>query len=120
MTGANRISSIRWTRERAALLAVGCLMVGIAAGWGIRGSQRSGAAPALAASPPTLSDPSATQTRTQPDREQMKQMADTQAAPLLDKLKADPANPDVLVSLGNLYYDAQQYPSAVDYYMRSL
>ena len=47
-------------------------------------------------------------------------MADTQAAPLLDKLKADPANPDLLIPVGNLYYDAQQYPVAVDYYARAL
>jgi tetratricopeptide (TPR) repeat protein len=43
-------------------------------------------------------------------------MADAQAAPLLEKLKLDPRNPDLLTSIGNLYYDAHQYPIAVDYY----
>jgi tetratricopeptide (TPR) repeat protein len=47
-------------------------------------------------------------------------MADAQAAPLLEKLKADPQNPDLLTSVGNLYYDAQQYPTAIDYYGRVL
>ena len=47
-------------------------------------------------------------------------MADAQAAPLLDKLKADPKNPDLLAGIGNIYYDAQQYPIAVDYYARAL
>jgi len=47
-------------------------------------------------------------------------MADTQAASLLAKLSADPSNPDTLASIANLYYDAQQYPVAVDYYSRSL
>jgi tetratricopeptide (TPR) repeat protein len=50
----------------------------------------------------------------------LKEMADAQAAPLLDKLKSDPANPDLLTGIGNLYYDAQEYPTAVDYYQRAL
>jgi tetratricopeptide (TPR) repeat protein len=47
-------------------------------------------------------------------------MADAQAAPLLDRLKAEPKNPELLAAIGNLYYDAQQYSAAVDYYQRSL
>jgi cytochrome c-type biogenesis protein CcmH/NrfG len=47
-------------------------------------------------------------------------MADAQAAPLLDKLKAEPKNPELLAGIGNIYYDAQQYPIAVDYYGRAL
>ncbi|MGA8730239.1 MAG: tetratricopeptide repeat protein [Terracidiphilus sp.] len=50
----------------------------------------------------------------------MKEIADEQAAPLLEKLKSDPRNPDLLTGIGNLYYDAQQYSSAVDYYGRAL
>jgi cytochrome c-type biogenesis protein CcmH/NrfG len=51
---------------------------------------------------------------------QMKEMADAQAAPMIEKLKSDPNNPDLLASIGNLYYDAKQYPIAVDYYGRAL
>jgi tetratricopeptide (TPR) repeat protein len=47
-------------------------------------------------------------------------MADNQAAPLIAKLNADPKNLDLLTSIGNLYYDAQQYPVAVNYYGRVL
>jgi tetratricopeptide (TPR) repeat protein len=43
-------------------------------------------------------------------------MADAQAAPLVSKLKADANNPELLTSVGNIYYDAQQYAFAVDYY----
>jgi tetratricopeptide (TPR) repeat protein len=35
-------------------------------------------------------------------------------------LKSQPDNADLLNSIGNLYYDAQQYPTAIDYYTRSL
>ena len=43
-----------------------------------------------------------------------------QAAPMLEKLKADPKNTALLISVGNLYYDAKQYPTAIDYYKRLL
>jgi tetratricopeptide (TPR) repeat protein len=56
----------------------------------------------------------------QPGPEQMKKMADTQAAPMIEKLKSDPNNPRLLASVGNVYYDTQQYPTAIDYYQRSL
>lgn len=55
-----------------------------------------------------------------PILEEMKQMADKQATLLIDKLKSDPNNPDPLTSIGNVYYDVQQYPIAVDYYGRAL
>ena len=47
-------------------------------------------------------------------------MADTQAQPLLQQLKSDAKNPTLLYQIGNLYYDAQQYPEAVKYYEQSL
>ncbi len=50
----------------------------------------------------------------------MKALADSQAAPLLEQLKASPADPALLANIGNVYYDAQQYPAAIDYYGRSL
>ena len=50
----------------------------------------------------------------------LKEMADTHAAPLLDQLRSNPQSPDLLTSIGNVYYDAQQYPLAVEYYTRAL
>jgi cytochrome c-type biogenesis protein CcmH/NrfG len=47
-------------------------------------------------------------------------MADTQAGPLLEKLKADPNNAGLLASIGNVYYDTQQFGTAIDYYQRAL
>jgi tetratricopeptide (TPR) repeat protein len=55
-----------------------------------------------------------------PATDGLKQMADAQAAPLLNRLKSDPNNTDLLASIGNVYYDAQQYPTAIDYYERVL
>jgi tetratricopeptide (TPR) repeat protein len=51
---------------------------------------------------------------------EMQKMADTQAAPLIEKLKADPPTKQLLESIGNVYDDAQQYPVAIEYYKRAL
>jgi tetratricopeptide (TPR) repeat protein len=56
----------------------------------------------------------------QPTAEQLRQMADTQAQPLVQQLASDPKNSTLLYQIGNLYYDAQQYPEAVKYYEQSL
>ncbi len=50
----------------------------------------------------------------------MLKMAETQAAALIEKLKSDPANAELLQNIGNIYYDAQQFPTAIDYYQRAL
>jgi tetratricopeptide (TPR) repeat protein len=97
------------------LLGAVCLAVGLAAGWLIRGWQSPTAAASTAiAGPATTGAPSAANTA------QLKQQADRQAAPLLEQLKTQRDNADLLSSIGNLYYDAQQYQTAVDYYTRSL
>ena len=83
-----------WTDVQAYTLAVICLLLGVASGWLIRGSQSAAASPAAAASAP-VSRGMSTATG-QPTAEQLRQMADTQAAPLIAKLKADPKNPELL------------------------
>lgn len=107
----------RWTRERTAMFALVCLVAGTAGGWFVRGLRPP--APSIAPAAAAVNQEAAA-APVQPGPAQMREMADAQAAPLLEKLKSDPANADLLTSLGNLYYDAQQYPVAVDYYARVL
>jgi len=106
----------RWTNSQAYVLCVICLLVGLAGGWLIRGSQASSApvehVSAASAQPENSS--------TQPTPEQMRNMADKQAAPLIAQLKSDPTNAKLLAQIGNIYYDTQQYPVAIDYYQRTL
>jgi tetratricopeptide (TPR) repeat protein len=121
MTDTYRTPVEQWTRRHAILLWVFCLAAGIAGGFSIRAIQTP-AAPgpperATVPAPAALQGGAASQA---PSPARMKEMADAQAAPQLERLKADPANPDLLTSLGNVYYDAQQYPIAVDYYGRAL
>lgn len=117
----NTSSSTNWTSVQAYTLAVVCLLLGMAGGWLIRGSQSPAAAPieTASASAPAPGTAGAGM-NSQPTPEQLKHMADAQAAPLIEKLKTDPNNPELLAGIGNFYYDAQQYPIAVDYYGRSL
>jgi cytochrome c-type biogenesis protein CcmH/NrfG len=110
------ISIAQWTSVQAYTLAVICLLVGIAGGWLIRGSQ-SPAATDASASATTPAAATAAQT---PTPAQMLKMAETQAAALIEKLKSDPANAELLQNIGNIYYDAQQFPTAIDYYQRAL
>jgi cytochrome c-type biogenesis protein CcmH/NrfG len=42
------------------------------------------------------------------------------AEPLLIQLKANPSDVDTLAKLGNLYYDGQAYPQAIEYYEKAL
>ena len=121
MTDTKRATSIdQWTSVQAYTLAVVCLVVGIAGGWLMRGSQSPAAAATdtASASAPALTN--ANGSSQTPTPAQMQQMADTQAGPLLEKLKADPANAGLLASIANIYYDTQSFPTAIEYYQRAL
>src|ERR1700723_1065141 len=98
----------------ALVLAAACLMAGIAGGW----LMREWKSPAIAASTPAPAPKAPAPPASNLAR--VKAMADAEAAPMLVRLKADPNNPELLTSVGNLYYDAQQYPAAVDYYAGAL
>jgi cytochrome c-type biogenesis protein CcmH/NrfG len=118
MTETNRsIKTEQWTSVQAYVLAVICLLVGIAGGWLIRGSQNPAGTETASAAAAAPAIAPGTQT---PTPAQMQKMADAQAAPLIEKLKADPNNVALLESTGNVYYDAQQFPTAIDYYQQAL
>jgi len=112
----------QWTSRQALLLVTVCLAAGIASGWLIRGLQGSSVAttqPRAAASTPRGLAP-AQSAPAAPSLARLKEMADAQAAPLLARLSAGPNNPETLIEIANLYYDAQQYSVAVDFYTRAL
>jgi len=105
-----------WSTKKAIVLAAVCLMAGIGGGWLIHGPQAAAgraSAPAAALQASTVQAPDA-------KPPQLKEMADAKAAPLVQKLKSDPENPELLIGIGNIYYDAQQYAEATDYYNHAL
>ena len=100
-------------------MAAVCLLVGLAIGYLFRGSQ----SPAPTAPKASRTQPAAMAGTTggpMPSLEQMKQMADKKAEPLLAKLKSDPNNSGLLLQIGNIYKATHQFQDAISYYDRAL
>ena len=117
MTETGRTQVMNWTLTNAIVLAVVCLLVGIAGGWMLGGLQTTSAtdsAQNASASPVGGAVPQIS------PAERAQQMADSEAQPLIANLKAQPNDPDLLTKIGNIYYDAQLYAIAIDYYGRAL
>jgi cytochrome c-type biogenesis protein CcmH/NrfG len=113
----------QWTSTQAYVLSVICLLVGVAVGYLVRGSAPESSASAAnvsVAAPSSQPGSTPISSLSQPTPDQLRHMADTQAEPLLAQLKSEPKNSALLYQIGNLYYDAQQYPEAVKYYEDSL
>jgi cytochrome c-type biogenesis protein CcmH/NrfG len=108
-------SSSHWTSTQAYVLAVICLLVGMAAGYLLRGS--SAANPPVPANPPAAAAPD---NSTQVTPGQLAAMGKKQAEPLLEQLKTNPADPALLAQIAGVYYDTQQYGDAIEYYQKSL
>ena len=106
-----------WTGRQAYFLAAFCLLLGVALGYLFRGSASPAAAQAVAS--PTTQQGSGFRQQQQADPNAQAVLAQA-AAPLLEVVNKDPNDFDSLVKLGNLYYDGQQFPSAIQYYERAL
>ena len=108
-----------WKPAQTYMLATICLVIGLAIGYLLRGS--ASPAPAAPEAVQQAQDPHAGMGQQRmPSLEEMKQMADKQAAPLLEKLKSDPNNADLLNQIGTMYRATHQFKSAIDYYQKSL
>lgn len=101
-----------WTGTQAYVLAACCLLLGVALGYLFRGSASPAAASAF-----TAVQQAAPQQ--QPNADAQAALAQS-AAPLLDAVNRNPDDYDSLVKLGNIFYDGQQFPSAIQYYERAL
>jgi tetratricopeptide (TPR) repeat protein len=103
------------------MLLLICLVAGAGSGWFIRGFQKPAVTGSVAAASVSSAVVDGNSPASQPSgMARLEDIADAQAAPLLAKLKSNPNDPGLLARLGNLYYDAQQYPSAIQFYSRVL
>jgi cytochrome c-type biogenesis protein CcmH/NrfG len=123
-------NNLGFTSVQAYTLAVITLAIGIAVGYFARGSAPV-AVPnetAQAASVPSgmgggamggaqLPGIGSTQQQQQPASPETLAKA---AEPMLAQLKTNPNDFDTLAKLGNLYYDGQAYPQAIQYYEKAL
>jgi cytochrome c-type biogenesis protein CcmH/NrfG len=98
-------------------MAVVCLVVGLGIGYLMRSSQLALPTAQIAAHNHT---PVANAAPHHPSLEQIKQMADQQAAPLIEKLKSNPKDGALLVQVGAIYHSSHRFKEAADYYSRAL
>jgi len=121
-------TNLGFTSVQAYTLAVITLAIGIAVGYFARGSApvSAPAETAQAASAPAgmtggpmgaAQLPGIGSMQQQPASPEVLAKA---AEPLLAQLSTNPNNFDALVKLGNLYYDGQAFPQAIDYYEKAL
>ena len=110
-------SPTNWTSLQAYLLAAFCLFLGVALGYLFHGS----ASPAAQAAVPAAQQTEAPnqQNTNQPNAASEAALAQA-VAPFEEAVKKNPSDYDALIQLGNLYYDARQYQSAIQNYERAL
>jgi cytochrome c-type biogenesis protein CcmH/NrfG len=108
-----------WQVKQVYAMAAVCLLVGLALGYLFRGSQSS-APPAPGASGIQPTARAGATGGQMLSLDQMKQIADKKAEPLLAKLKSDPNNSGLLLQVGNIYKATHQFKDAVSYYDKAL
>jgi cytochrome c-type biogenesis protein CcmH/NrfG len=102
-----------WSAREAYLLATVCLLAGLLLGYLLRGSSGLPATAPVAAVNAAPSNASSSPTHSAADLQPL-------TAPLLAALSADPKNADLMIQLGNLYYDHHVFDEAIRYYLRAL
>jgi cytochrome c-type biogenesis protein CcmH/NrfG len=95
-----------WRPRQVGVVVLAFLLLGILLGYLFHNSSSSG----VAASRPSGSQTAASGS----DR------FNSTVQPLLDRLRDNPNDPDLLASVGNAYYDQHDYDNAVRYYRRYL
>ncbi len=114
-----------WQVKQVYAMAVISLVVGLAIGYLFRGSQ----SPAPPAQPAAAAQPSPAaggmggpggMSGQMPTLDQMKQMADKKAEPLLEELKGDPKNTELLTQIAKIYLSTHQFKDAASYYGKAV
>jgi cytochrome c-type biogenesis protein CcmH/NrfG len=109
-----------WKTSHVYVLAVICFMLGLPTGYLFHGVSPQ---PAAAAKPAAVAEATSSPAGMKADSvtpEQLRQMADKTAEPILAELKSKPNDAALLAKAGDVYYDAQQFPEAVKYYESAL
>ncbi len=121
MSNSAQTQNQNWSPTQAYVLAVICLVVGIALGYLIRGSSSPAPTAATATAPSDAQagamGPGQLQ---QIPQQQSAEVVAAAAKPLLEALKSNPNDFDKLVQLGNVYYDGNVYQDAITYYTRAV
>jgi len=125
----NGKNNLAFSNVQAYTLAVITLAIGIAVGYFARGSapvSTAGPSPQAASVPAGMGNVPMGSAQlpgigsTQPEQAPSPEMLAKAAEPLLAQLKTNPKDFDTIVKLGNLYYDGQAYPQAIEYYEKAI
>ena len=109
-------------------MAAICLVLGLALGYLFRGSQTQAttvpapvvtAAASTPAAPPEPPAATSGGAHPMPTLDEMKQMADKKAEPLLAKLKTDPNNAGLLIQVAKIYEATHQFQQAASYFQKA-
>jgi tetratricopeptide (TPR) repeat protein len=114
----NHHDSKSWNKVQTYTMAVICLILGTAAGYLLHAPAVANAGTATSVAPPSRAPANASPSM--PSAMDMKRMADKTVAPLLEQLRKNPQDADLLAKIGRAYMAAQQYQSAQQYYERSV
>lgn len=109
---------VLWSNGQTYTMAVICLMLGVVAGFLLH-SPADASPNAAASAMATPAAPGAV-TPQMPSAADLKRMADKQVAPLLEQLKKNPKDADLLARIAHGYMAAQQFHSAEQYYEESI
>jgi len=111
-----------WSTMQAYTLAVVCLLLGGALGYLLRGSEPAAVVPAQAAVQPggNVGPAQIPGFAAVPGGGNSPDLVDKAAQPMLEALKRNPKDADTMAKIGNLYYDAQLYQKAIDFYQQAL
>ncbi|HYM77686.1 MAG TPA: tetratricopeptide repeat protein [Candidatus Dormibacteraeota bacterium] len=107
-----------WSNTQTYTMAGICLILGVVMGYLVHAPAQASANVATAS---VASAPAAPAGMTgMPSAQDMKRMADKQAAPMLADLQKNPKDAALLAQIGRAYMAAQQYQTAQQYYEQSV
>jgi len=112
--------SAGWKTAQVYAMAAFCLVLGLALGYLFRGSESKGNTAASPTQQTATEAPGMGSGTQMPTLEQMKQMGDKQAEPLLAQLKNDPKNAGLLVQVARIYESVHQFKDASGYYEQAV
>jgi tetratricopeptide (TPR) repeat protein len=98
-------------------MATVCLLLGLAIGYLLRGSESRSATSTPAVQPSSSAAPSEKQ---MPTLEQMRAMADKQVEPQLAQLKKNPKDRDAILRVAYFYKSAHQFKESAEYLDKAL
>jgi cytochrome c-type biogenesis protein CcmH/NrfG len=107
-----------WSSVQVYVMGAICLALGLALGYLFRGSQAQSATASVSSQSGQAAP--AGMPQQMPTLDQMKQMADKKAEPLLAQLKNDPKNVDLLKQVARIYEATHQFSEAARYYGKIL